>query len=166
MKREVDSICADIYEWQPNLVNWQMQSSGKVNKPLRPKAHLSCASGQKISSIKFASFGTPEGSCGNFRQGSCHAFHSYDVFERVYLRTFTRLSPFLFLLPRLCLYLIFVLDCSFFFFPLAVLCWPTNLQCTYNTRNLWRRSVSECYEETLGRGRLQLMRKRCKPKQR
>lgn len=117
VKREVDSICADIYEWQPNLVNWQMQSSGKVNKPLRPKAHLSCASGQKISSIKFASFGTPEGSCGNFRQGSCHAFHSYDVFERVYLRTFTRLSPFLFLLPRLCLYLIFVLDCSFFFSP-------------------------------------------------
>lgn len=83
MKREVESVCSNIFEWQPTLVNWQMLSSGKVDKPLRPKAHLSCASGQKISSIKFASFGTPEGSCGNFRQGSCHAFHSYDVFERV-----------------------------------------------------------------------------------
>ncbi|KAL9157008.1 hypothetical protein ABFS82_09G117400 [Erythranthe guttata] len=82
VKREVESVCADIYEWQPNLMNWQMQSSGKVTKALRPKAHLSCAPGQKISSVKFASFGTPEGACGSFRQGSCHAFHSYDVFER------------------------------------------------------------------------------------
>ncbi|KAH6790117.1 beta galactosidase 1 [Perilla frutescens var. frutescens] len=82
VKREVASVCSNIFEWQPTLVNWQMLSSGKVDKPLRPKAHLSCASGQKISSIKFASFGTPEGSCGNFQQGKCHAFHSYDVFER------------------------------------------------------------------------------------
>lgn len=63
-----------------------MQASGKVNRPLRPKAHLSCAPGQKISSIKFASFGTPQGICGSFREGSCHAHHSYDVFEKV-LRT-------------------------------------------------------------------------------
>lgn len=84
VKREVASVCSDIFEWQPTLVNWQLLSSGKVDKPLRPKAHLSCASGQKISSIKFASFGTPEGSCGNFQQGSCHAFHSFDVFERVF----------------------------------------------------------------------------------
>ena len=82
-KREVASVCSDIYEWQPTLVNYQLQASGKVDKPLRPKAHLSCDAGQKISSIKFASFGTPQGSCGNFRQGSCHAFHSYDVFEKV-----------------------------------------------------------------------------------
>ncbi|XP_051135831.1 beta-galactosidase-like isoform X2 [Andrographis paniculata] len=81
-KREVDTVCADIFEWQPTLVNWEMQSSGKVNKPLRPKAHLSCGSGQKISSIKFASFGTPGGVCGSFSQGGCHAFHSYDVFQR------------------------------------------------------------------------------------
>ncbi|KAL0341895.1 UNVERIFIED_CONTAM: Beta-galactosidase [Sesamum calycinum] len=26
--------------------------------------------------------GTPRGVCGDFRQGTCHAFHSYDVFER------------------------------------------------------------------------------------
>ncbi|KAG6388534.1 hypothetical protein SASPL_149962 [Salvia splendens] len=75
-KREVASVCSDIYEWQPTLVNYQLQASGKVDK------HLSCDAGQKISSIKFASFGTPQGSCGNFRQGSCHAFHSYDVFEK------------------------------------------------------------------------------------
>ncbi|KAJ8774236.1 hypothetical protein K2173_009667 [Erythroxylum novogranatense] len=83
LRREVDSVCADIYEWQPTLMNYEMQTSGKVNKPLRPKVHLSCGPGQKISSIKFASFGTPEGTCGNYRQGNCHAFHSYDAFNRL-----------------------------------------------------------------------------------
>jgi hypothetical protein len=83
VRRDVDSVCADIYEWQPTLMNYQMQASGKVNKPLRPKAHLSCGPGQKIRSIKFASFGTPEGVCGSYRQGSCHAFHSYDAFNNV-----------------------------------------------------------------------------------
>ncbi|GFP85684.1 beta-galactosidase [Phtheirospermum japonicum] len=82
VKREVASVCADIHEWQPTLVNWRLQASGKVNKWLRPKAHLSCDAGQKITSIKFASFGTPEGKCGSFQEGRCHAFHSYDVFEK------------------------------------------------------------------------------------
>lgn len=83
VRRDIDTVCANIYEWQPTLINWQMQASGKVNKPLRPKAHLSCGAGQKISKIKFASFGTPEGACGSFREGSCHAHHSYDAFERL-----------------------------------------------------------------------------------
>nr|ACC60981.1 beta-galactosidase 1 precursor [Petunia x hybrida] len=82
VKRELASVCADINEWQPQLVNWQLQASGKVDKPLRPKAHLSCTSGQKITSIKFASFGTPQGVCGSFSEGSCHAHHSYDAFEK------------------------------------------------------------------------------------
>ncbi|XP_057978440.1 beta-galactosidase 1 [Malania oleifera] len=82
VKKEIESVCADIYEWQPNLLSWEKQASGKANRPLRPKAHLSCAPGQKISSIKFASFGTPEGACGSFREGSCHAHKSYDAFEK------------------------------------------------------------------------------------
>ncbi|XP_020224994.1 beta-galactosidase 1 [Cajanus cajan] len=82
VRRDIDSVCADIYEWQPNLVSYEMQSSGKVRSPVRPKAHLSCGPGQKISSIKFASFGTPVGSCGNYREGSCHAHKSYDAFQK------------------------------------------------------------------------------------
>ncbi|KAF8388821.1 hypothetical protein HHK36_025501 [Tetracentron sinense] len=82
-RRTIESVCADIYEWQPTLMNWQMQASGKVNRPLRPKAHLWCAPGQKITSIKFASFGTPEGVCGSFREGNCHAHNSYDAFEKI-----------------------------------------------------------------------------------
>ncbi|CAL0308723.1 unnamed protein product [Lupinus luteus] len=82
VRRDIDSVCADIYEWQPNLVSYEMQASGKVSKPLRPKAHLSCGPGQKISSIKFASFGTPVGSCGHYHEGTCHAHKSYDAFQR------------------------------------------------------------------------------------
>ncbi|OMO66280.1 hypothetical protein COLO4_30655 [Corchorus olitorius] len=83
VRRETDSVCADIYEWQPNLMNYQMQASGRVNKPLRPKVHLECDAGQKISAVKFASFGTPQGVCGSYREGSCHAHHSYDAFNRL-----------------------------------------------------------------------------------
>ncbi|KAI3832427.1 hypothetical protein MKX03_020661 [Papaver bracteatum] len=79
--RTIESVCADIFEWQPTIANYWRQVSGKDNTPIRPKAHLRCAPGQKISSIKFASFGTPEGSCGSFREGSCHAHKSYNAFE-------------------------------------------------------------------------------------
>lgn len=100
VEREIASVCADIYEWQPTLMNYEMQASGKVNKPLRPKAHLWCAPGQKISSIKFASFGTPVGACGSYHEGSCHAHKSYDAFERVrQLNSFTSgFSCYLFLI--------------------------------------------------------------------
>ncbi|KAK1366901.1 Beta-galactosidase [Heracleum sosnowskyi] len=82
MKREIASVCADIDEGQPTLMNMQMQNSSKVNQLFKPKAHLMCAPGQKITSIKFASFGTPGGACGSFLKGSCHAQNSYDAFER------------------------------------------------------------------------------------
>ncbi|XP_076938285.1 beta-galactosidase-like [Bidens hawaiensis] len=82
VKRSIYSVCADIYEWQPTLMNYQMQASGKASKPLRPKAHLSCSPGQKISSIKFASFGTPLGGCGSYHEGNCHAHNSYDAFNK------------------------------------------------------------------------------------
>ncbi|XP_043720215.1 beta-galactosidase-like isoform X2 [Telopea speciosissima] len=80
--RTVASVCADIFEGQPTHTSFQMQASGKVQGPLRPKAHLWCAPGQKISSIKFASFGTPQGVCGSFQEGSCHAHKSYNAFEK------------------------------------------------------------------------------------
>ncbi|KAJ4953530.1 hypothetical protein NE237_030362 [Protea cynaroides] len=82
VSRTVQSVCADIFEWQPTRTSWQMQASGKVQGPVRPRAHLWCAPGQKISSIKFASFGTPQGMCGSFQEGSCHAHKSYDAFEK------------------------------------------------------------------------------------
>ncbi|KAF9590635.1 hypothetical protein IFM89_035953 [Coptis chinensis] len=83
VSRTVDSVCADIFELQPTLLSYQRRVSGTINRPLRPKAHLRCSPGQKISSIKFASLGTPQGVCSSFKEGSCHAHESYDAFEKV-----------------------------------------------------------------------------------
>ncbi|GLT47820.1 hypothetical protein SLA2020_214820 [Shorea laevis] len=79
VKRTTRSVCADIYEGQPSLQNWRSPSSSKVNKL---KAHLWCPGEQKISQIKFASYGLPEGTCGSFREGSCHAHKSYNAFQK------------------------------------------------------------------------------------
>ncbi|MQL69305.1 hypothetical protein Taro_001585 [Colocasia esculenta] len=79
-KRTVGSVCSDIAEWQP--ANWHIKDYGNLDSPQRPKAHLWCSPGQKITSIKFASFGTPQGVCGSFAEGSCHAHRSYDAFQK------------------------------------------------------------------------------------
>lgn len=77
VKRSVGSVCAEVEEWQPTMENWYTKAYG------RPKVHLSCDRGQKITNIKFASFGTPQGTCGSFLEGRCHAHKSYDAFEEV-----------------------------------------------------------------------------------
>nr|P45582.1 RecName: Full=Beta-galactosidase; Short=Lactase; Flags: Precursor [Asparagus officinalis]CAA54525.1 beta-galactosidase [Asparagus officinalis] len=76
VKRSVASVCAEVEELQPTMDNWRTKAYG------RPKVHLSCDPGQKMSKIKFASFGTPQGTCGSFSEGSCHAHKSYDAFEQ------------------------------------------------------------------------------------
>ncbi|MBA0794134.1 hypothetical protein Gohar_018488 [Gossypium harknessii] len=48
VRRETDSVCADIYEWQPTLMNYQMHASGKADKPLRPKVHLECDGAENL----------------------------------------------------------------------------------------------------------------------
>ncbi|RWR77613.1 beta-galactosidase isoform X2 [Cinnamomum micranthum f. kanehirae] len=80
VRRKVGSVCAHINEWQPIMRT--IKTYGSLEVAQRPKAHLMCDPGQKISAIKFASFGTPQGECGSYQEGSCHAFHSYDIFEK------------------------------------------------------------------------------------
>ncbi|GJM94090.1 hypothetical protein PR202_ga10704 [Eleusine coracana subsp. coracana] len=74
VKRTTGSICADVSEWQPSMKNWRTKDYEKA------KIHLQCDHGRKITDIKFASFGTPEGSCGSYSEGGCHAHKSYDIF--------------------------------------------------------------------------------------
>jgi hypothetical protein len=82
-KRSVSSVCADVSEYHPNLKNWHIDSYGKSENFHPPKVHLHCNPGQAISSIKFASFGTPLGTCGSYEQGACHSSASYDILEQV-----------------------------------------------------------------------------------
>lgn len=82
-KRSATSVCADVSEYAPNIKSWQIQSYGKTQEFHRPKVHLHCGPGKSISSIKFASFGTPLGQCGTFQQGTCHVPTSYFTLEKV-----------------------------------------------------------------------------------
>ncbi|KAJ4963706.1 hypothetical protein NE237_023645 [Protea cynaroides] len=82
VKRSVTSVCADVSEWHPNIKNWHIENYGKSEEFHRPKVHLRCAAGQSISTIKFASFGTPLGTCGSFLQGTCHAPTSYAILQK------------------------------------------------------------------------------------
>ncbi|XVF15839.1 hypothetical protein REPUB_Repub09cG0190900 [Reevesia pubescens] len=82
VKRSVSSVCAEVSEYHPNIKNWQIESYGKAQEFHRPKVHLHCSPGQSISFIKFASFGTPLGTCGSYQQGPCHAPASYAILEK------------------------------------------------------------------------------------
>lgn len=82
VKRSMTSVCADVTEFHPTLKNWHIESYGKSEEFHNPKVHLRCSPGQSISSIKFASFGTPLGTCGSYQQGACHAQSSYDILEK------------------------------------------------------------------------------------
>ncbi|KAF8370157.1 hypothetical protein HHK36_031788 [Tetracentron sinense] len=73
-------VCAHVSEsdpppvdaWTPNL---EVMS-------LNPEVRLSCEQGWKITSINFASFGTPEGQCGKFSQGICHGENVLSVVQQ------------------------------------------------------------------------------------
>lgn len=82
VKRSVSSVCADVSEWHPMIKNWHIDSYGQPEEVRRPKVHLRCAPGQSISAIKFASFGTPSGTCGSFQEGTCHSPKSYTTLEK------------------------------------------------------------------------------------
>ncbi|XP_057749485.1 beta-galactosidase 9 [Arachis stenosperma] len=71
------TICAQVSElhYPPlqKLVNVDVIGQEVSVDNMIPEMHLWCQDGQIISSITFAGFGTPEGSCQNFSQGQCHA---------------------------------------------------------------------------------------------
>jgi hypothetical protein len=78
----VTSVCADAFENHPTVANFSVEGHGKSNILQQSKVHLRCAAGQSISTIEFASFGTPSGTCGSFQKGTCHAPNSLEVVEK------------------------------------------------------------------------------------
>lgn len=75
-KRSVTTVCAKVSD------NWHAKSIGEQEGLAGPNISLHCTAGYSISAIKFASFGTPSGSCGNFQHGSCHAPSSLAVVQK------------------------------------------------------------------------------------
>ncbi|XP_068646886.1 beta-galactosidase 8-like [Aristolochia californica] len=69
--REARSLCAHVTEYHPPPVD-MWGSNVQTRKRLGPVLQLECpSSDQLISSIKFASFGTPRGTCGTFEHSPC-----------------------------------------------------------------------------------------------
>ncbi|XP_074580916.1 beta-galactosidase 11-like [Curcuma longa] len=67
-----DNICtffSQYYPGQPISNQTQVQSVQDSTQ----RAHLKCPGKKVIDEIPFASFGNPDGSCGSFIIGSCHA---------------------------------------------------------------------------------------------
>lgn len=78
VKRSVKTVCAKVSD------NWHTESIGEQEELTKPNISLHCTDGYSVSTIKFASFGTPTGSCGSFQHGSCHAPSSLAVLEKVF----------------------------------------------------------------------------------
>ncbi|XXG71673.1 hypothetical protein AAC387_Pa07g0942 [Persea americana] len=73
-------VCAHISESDPAPVDsWKLNSQ---IKPM-PEVRLICEQGWKITSINFASFGTPEGRCGKFSHGTCSGDNVLPIIQKV-----------------------------------------------------------------------------------
>eukprot|EP01018_Ginkgo_biloba_P003412 Gb_35384 [translate_table: standard] len=81
--RVLETICAQVSESHPRPLHvWSDAKSiteGSSYEAVAPEVHLQCDHDQEIFSITFASFGNPEGHCGKFTQGICHAATSASV---------------------------------------------------------------------------------------
>ncbi|KAJ7514741.1 hypothetical protein O6H91_23G057400 [Diphasiastrum complanatum] len=81
--KTVDTICANVLQSYPPRVNaWPKFQATRQKLLLIPEAKLECPDNQLISSIKFASFGNPQGRCQAFQQGDCHATNSLDIVKK------------------------------------------------------------------------------------
>lgn len=80
-------ICAQVSEsnYPPlqKLVNADLIGEEVSANNMIPELHLHCQQGHTISSVAFASFGTPGGSCQNFSRGNCHAPSSMSIVSEV-----------------------------------------------------------------------------------
>ncbi|XP_020214604.1 beta-galactosidase 8 [Cajanus cajan] len=69
--KQIESLCSHVSESHPPPVD-SWDSDTKSGRKVGPVLSLECPyPNQVISSIKFASFGTPQGTCGNFKHGRC-----------------------------------------------------------------------------------------------
>ncbi|KAK8582171.1 hypothetical protein V6N13_145151 [Hibiscus sabdariffa] len=69
--RQTGSLCSHVSESHPLPVD-MWGSDSKTGRASNPILSISCPSpNQVISTIKFASYGTPLGSCGSFSHGRC-----------------------------------------------------------------------------------------------
>lgn len=100
--REIQSVCSRISEAHPLPID-KWASEDDARKKSGPTLSLECPHpNQVISSIKFASFGTPQGTCGSFIHGRCSSSDALSVVKKVRSSLFDLKYPsFLSFMPKL-----------------------------------------------------------------
>ncbi|KAL0460685.1 UNVERIFIED_CONTAM: Beta-galactosidase 8 [Sesamum latifolium] len=85
--RETGSICSHILETHPMEVDmWTTDEETRTRAG--PTLSLDCPfPNQVISEIKFASFGTPHGTCGSFSHGRCSSEKALSIVQKVIVLT-------------------------------------------------------------------------------
>ncbi|KAG6496747.1 hypothetical protein ZIOFF_044619 [Zingiber officinale] len=84
-----DNICTVVSQNYPAPIDsWSREDNGQIKMVGNNKAeaNLKCAGDKKvIRSVVFASFGNPDGACGNFTVGNCHSTNVKKVVEQACL---------------------------------------------------------------------------------
>lgn len=93
-KQTGNSLCLTVSQSHPLPVDtWTSDSKISNRNRTRPVLSLKCpVATQVISSIKFASFGTPKGTCGSFSNGQCNSSRSLSVVQKVLILFFFLLT--------------------------------------------------------------------------
>ncbi|KAI5003503.1 hypothetical protein ZWY2020_030663 [Hordeum vulgare] len=85
-RRVATSICSFVSENYPFIVDLETWDKSVTDDGrVASKAQLSCPKGKIISSVNFASFGDPSGTCRSYQQGRCHHPDSLSVVEEACL---------------------------------------------------------------------------------
>ncbi|XP_010489252.1 PREDICTED: beta-galactosidase 13-like [Camelina sativa] len=80
-----DTVCSFIGEnYTPSVRHWTRKNDQvqAITDDVQLTAKLKCSGTKKISAVEFASFGNPNGTCGNFTLGTCNAPVSKQVVEK------------------------------------------------------------------------------------
>ncbi|XP_022158679.1 beta-galactosidase 5-like [Momordica charantia] len=77
LRRSMTGVCGEAVERHVKNESYIIESNGEPDS-----LHLQCNPGQVISAVKFASFGTPSGTCGSYQKGTCHAPDSHAILEK------------------------------------------------------------------------------------
>lgn len=82
--REVGSLCSRVSESHPMPVDMWTSDLSTQKQQEGAMLSLECPlPNQVISAIKFASFGTPQGTCGSFNHGKCRSNNALSVVQKV-----------------------------------------------------------------------------------
>ncbi|XXG87051.1 hypothetical protein AAC387_Pa11g1837 [Persea americana] len=75
----VARICGHVSDSHPQF---QVQSAKPTKNVGLPRVRLRCPPKKNISTVEFASFGTPVGKCNDYAMGSCHSIQSKAIVEK------------------------------------------------------------------------------------